>query len=182
LFDRSLVATISRFDMSLKNAILTISRLEDPAGIGYRTQAGVQTTDGWDADLAWQPTRRWALVGGIGELTSRNETGRRNRNVAEGLNWRILAKYTQPEGPLKGLSVGAGYVFVNERAGDATDTFTLPDYFTWDAFAAYRRGRWGVQVNVYNLTDELYAQTSVNARRIFAGEPRKVRLTTTLRF
>ncbi len=182
LFNHSLVATASWFDMSLKNAIINVSRLDDPEGIGYRTQAGVHRTDGWEADIAWQPNPRWALIAGIGDITSKNENNQRNRNVANGFNYRLLAKYSQPTGVLAGLSIGAGYVFVNDRAGDTSDTFNLPDYATYDMFVSYRRGDWEFQVNAYNLTDEVYAQTSVNSRRIFAGEPRRIRGSVSYRF
>ncbi|HRE80759.1 MAG TPA: TonB-dependent receptor, partial [Opitutaceae bacterium] len=65
----------------------------------------------------------------------------------------------------KGLGFGGGVVYTNDSAGDNTDTFTLPGYAVYDALIQYQRGNWSLQLNLYNLTDKVYAITAVSAGR-----------------
>lgn len=60
--------------------------------------------------------------------------------------------------------------------------FTLPSYETWDLLAAYQRQNWRLQLNVRNVTDEKYIESSVLTRFIFAGEPRNYRVSFGYRF
>jgi len=122
-------------------------------------------------DLAWQMNESLSLLASIGDLESIDELGRKQRNAVNGLNYKFFSKYSIKEGDLSGLSLGLGYVFINDRSGDGGNSFDLPSYDTVDVFAAYKRDNWKVQLNIQNATDEVYVQTSVNSRRLFAGEP-----------
>ncbi len=176
LFGGKLTGTVSVFESRLKNQIINGDTL--PNGRRERFQVGMNKTDGWEADIRWQPIPAWSLLAGYGDITSVNQLGIRIRHVPQGPNYQIFTKYVVQNGPIKGAFAGLGYVFTNERAGDNTDTFNLPSYDVFDLLAGYARGRWRVQVNVKNLFDDTYIATGGSARRAVLGEFRNIRVTT----
>jgi iron complex outermembrane receptor protein len=60
--------------------------------------------------------------------------------------------------------------YVGERAGDLDNTFELPDYAVFDASVIYRYGPLAAQVNIKNLTDEVYF-TGRGRNNVQPGEP-----------
>jgi iron complex outermembrane receptor protein len=187
LMERRLNVTASYFEIELDGVIRTILST-DPATIGQpvREQSGVNQTEGFELDVAWQPTDALSFFGGYQDVESSetlaNGNTVRTRNVGQGENYSFFGKYTFLTGALKGVSLGTGYRFINERAGDAQDSFTLPSYETWDLLASYQRKNWRLQLNVRNLTDEKYIESSVLTRFIFAGDPRNYRVSLGYRF
>jgi iron complex outermembrane receptor protein len=112
------------------------------------------------------------LLAGISDMDSKTATGVRANNVPQGVSYRLLGKYSVMKGALRNFSVGLGYEYTNERAGDAGDTFTLPAFGIWNAFVSYRIKQWSVQLNVDNLTDKVYALSSPQRTLVFPGDPR----------
>ncbi len=84
------------------------------------------------------------------------------------------------------LRVGTGARYVGERAGDAENTFTLPDYTVADAFASYDTKLGGknlkLQFNVKNMFDKTYYSSSTNAYLISIGDARQFEVSSTLEF
>jgi len=74
--------------------------------------------------------------------------------------------------------VGAGANLVGSRYANAGNTVRLPGYVTADAAAWWRQGPWGVQLNVYNITDARYIVSShgANGNMNLPGAPRNVML------
>lgn len=180
LLDSALTLTTSYFETTQDNFIRTI--VNTVTGLPERVQGGQSSAEGWEADFAWQASPSISFFGGVGDIESVDEDGVRTQHVSQGLNYRIFGKWEAQTDGLKGLSAGLGYEYTNERAGDSADNFQLPDYGIVDAFVGYRRSNWNFQVNVYNLTDEIYAGTSVAAQFVYPGEPRKFRFTASYRF
>lgn len=74
---------------------------------------------------------------------------------------------------LKGLSVGTGVIYVGDRAGDAGNTFTLPDYWRFDAGLYYQWRNWNFKVTCENVGNERYFIASQGfADIIQPGAPR----------
>lgn len=169
LLESRLVATASYFEITQDNALGAGPVVNSTS---TSVPLDLQRTRGWELDLAYQPTPALTFMGGIGDLTSRTANGIRARGVGQGINYKFFGKYTLLNGQAKGLSFGLGYEFTNDRAGDAADSFNLPNYGVWNAMLAYERGRWSVRVNVNNLTDEVYAASSAQSYLIWAGDPR----------
>ena len=122
------------------------------------------------------------LTVGYGDLKSKDETGLRIRGVPQGPNYKFFGKYAFTQGRLKNLSLGGGYVYTGDSAGDSTDTFNLPAWETFDLFASYTRGRWTLQANLYNLFDERYVATAVTKTFVYPGSPRNVRASVSYSF
>lgn len=181
LFDSRLIGTFSVFNIVQDNVLVNV---HDPVtGLLRLTPIGTRVVRGWETDLDAEPLTGLNLKLGIGSIDkAATETGLHPRWVGIGLNYKGFAKYTVQSGALKGLAIGGGVVYTNDSAGDATDTFTLPGYAVYDGLVQYGRGHWSLQLNVYNLTDKVYAITSVDRTRIYSGEPRNMRLTFRYRF
>jgi outer membrane receptor protein involved in Fe transport len=95
-----------------------------------------------------------ALIGGIGDMTSRDDQGRRVRGVPFGINYRIFGRYTLPEmSRVKGLWVGAGLTHTGNRALEVTDSYNLPSDTLGNLVAGWSNRRFSLQFNVDNLTD-----------------------------
>ncbi|MCA9539070.1 MAG: TonB-dependent receptor, partial [Myxococcales bacterium] len=80
---------------------------------------------------------------------------------------------------LAGLGAGAGVFGVGARAGDDDDSFELDAYTRVDVAAYYRyKMQTGpllrAQVNVKNLADTEYYDSSLASTRVFPGAPRSM--------
>lgn len=181
LFNDRLILNAAYFDTKTENALVSIT-IVDASGATRLTSvpAGRQTVEGWEADATWSPIEGWDIMAGIGDLESRTQTGIRARAVPQGVNWRLFTKYSFNGDRLKGLFVGAGYEKTPARALDAADTGTLPSYSLLEAFVGYNwGGRWHLQANVTNVTDEVEPWIAVARQIIYPIEPRRVRVSLT---
>lgn len=180
LFDARLVATASWFDISLDNNTGNGPTLN---GVPTTIFLADQTIKGWEADIAFQPTPAFTALVGFGDMESKGSTGLMSNGVPQGFSYKGLTKYSFRSGPLNQLSLGAAYEYVNRRAGDVNNTFFLPPYGIWSAFASYRvDNHWSIQLNVDNLTDKIYAVTASNPTSVYVGDPRTFRFTVVYKF
>ncbi|WP_426055364.1 TonB-dependent receptor [Janthinobacterium sp. PSPC2-1] len=78
-----------------------------------------------------------------------------------------------------GFTVGAGANAVGSRFANPGNTVVLPGYVTADAMAAYRTGRYEVQLNVNNIGDTRYIVSGHGSSPNLSlpGAPRNVALT-----
>ena len=78
-----------------------------------------------------------------------------------------------------GFTVGGGANAVGSRFANAGNTVVLPGYVTADAMAAYRTGRYEVQLNVNNIGDTRYIVSGHGSSPNLSlpGAPRNVALT-----
>lgn len=181
LLSSRLTGTFTVFDILQDNVVVNV---HDPVtGLQTLKPLGNRVVRGWEADFDSQPIDHVILKVGVGSIDkAATEAGLRPRWVGIGLNYKLFGKYTFSRGPLKGLGFGGGVVYTNDSAGDNTDTFTLPGYAVYDALVQYQRERWSLQLNLYNLTDKVYAITAVDRTRVYSGEPRNLRATWRYRF
>ncbi|QDV08153.1 Ferrichrome-iron receptor precursor [Planctomycetes bacterium Poly30] len=90
-------------------------------------------------------------------------------------------------GPFENLGVGAGVFTSSEKAGDNDDTFSLPSYERVDLAAWYdteirNGGNARFQLNVMNLFDTEYYESSFNVARVQPGAPLTVMASLALTF
>ena len=177
LLNDRLITNGAYFDTKTENALVSITIVLSGTPRLTSVPAGRQTVKGWEADATWSPFEGLDILAGIGDLDSKTQTGIRARAVPQGINWRLFAKYSLKNDMLKGLFIGAGYEQTPARALDAADTGMLPKYALLEAFAGYRwNGRWQVQANVTNVTDEVKPWIAVARQIIYPIEPRRVRV------
>jgi catecholate siderophore receptor len=55
------------------------------------------------------------------------------------------------------ITIGGGASYVDRRFGNVANTIWIPDYWRYDAMAAFAVGsKISLRVNLQNLTDEVY--------------------------
>lgn len=148
-----LVATAAVFKMELTNVLVSVVNPPELGGGTVQVPVGKQTSDGHEIDLAWEPVPGWNLSAAYSKVDSKDERGFLFRGVPRQATYSLLTKYSFLNGDLKGAYVGGSWKHNGEVAGDATNLFFVPANDTFDAFLGYGRGRWNVQLNVFNVGD-----------------------------
>jgi iron complex outermembrane recepter protein len=72
----------------------------------------------------------------------------------------LWTTYEIQNGDLQGFGFGFGLFYIDERAGDFSDTFDLPSYLRTDAAVFYRRNNWRAAINIQNLFDVEYFRSN----------------------
>jgi len=135
----------------------------DPANPPFRIQIGEQKSNGVELSFTGSPLSGWDIVAGgayLDAYVSRDNVitpGTPMENVPE-WSGNLWAKYTFSAGPLRGLKLGVGLYSAGRRqvsdAFTGAALFSLPSYTRVDAMIGYVRGRWSVQLNGKNLSNE----------------------------
>lgn len=69
----------------------------------------------------------------------------------------LWLKYNVNSGLIKGLGIAGGLRYVSNQVGlISNQNFLFPEYTVIDAAVNYRKGRYNLQFNAYNLTDKHY--------------------------
>jgi iron complex outermembrane receptor protein len=147
----------------------------------FSIQLGAIRSRGIELDLAGEVSPGLRLIATYAltdsKVTEDNRpefVGDRTINVPlhSGSLWAV---YEVQAGDLQGLGVGAGVYVVGERSGDFVDEgFTIPGYTRVDALLYYRRNNWKVQLNVENLFDRNYIESSFGSD-VLVGAPFTIR-------
>ncbi|KXU37986.1 hypothetical protein AXK11_01420 [Cephaloticoccus primus] len=151
------------------------------------------TNRGFELDIVGGITPNLTVIGSFTDMKLREPTGIPQPNIAD-TTYNGLLKYGFSRGPVKGLSVFAGFNHVGKVAGDRPEmqytalaelaqiSFYLPARTIYNAGASYDYGDLRLQLNVENLADKK-TLWQANSRGNFAGYPgRNVRLTLTYSF
>ena len=184
MFKRRMLSTFALFRTDKINA-----RTSDPNNPGLGTILdGKQRVQGAEANLTGSITSRWTAMAGYSYLESRFIE---SANAAQvGTEFTNVPKHSvnawSGYAVTKTIEVGAGGRYVDRRflrttATNGTSTSVyVPSYHTYDAMASYQvRPTIGLQLNVYNLSDELYYDSG----RMWVPAPaRAVSITTTVKF
>ena len=138
---------------------------------------------GFEIQLSGQVTDYWSLTAGYGNLDGEQvnqsgPTGLDPRELPED-NFSIWNSFQVSN--MFGL--GLGVTHQGESFSDNGNTTTLPSYTRVDASAYYQLNpKLRVQLNIENLTDELYFPNSHTANNITVGAPINALLTLTGKF
>ncbi|MEO0739275.1 MAG: TonB-dependent siderophore receptor [Cyanobacteria bacterium J06649_12] len=171
LFDGRLAATLSLFDITQTNVAAT-----DPNNGNFVVPIGEQSSRGIELDVTGEILPGWNILGGISLLDAEIEEsasfpdGATPRNVPD-TSASLWSTYEIQSGDLAGLGFGMGLYYVDERPGDDANTFTLDDYLRTDAAVYYRQDNFRVGLNVRNLFDINYFESSGDRRGAIPGEP-----------
>ncbi|HET8699050.1 MAG TPA: TonB-dependent receptor, partial [Gammaproteobacteria bacterium] len=153
LLDAKLSLTSAVFSTRTDNARAAV------AG-GVQQNIGAELVQGFEVGLSGKLTDKWTMFGSYALLDSEivddgplaandgNEFPNTPRNSYS--VWTTYAITSK-------LSVGGGATYVDKRFGDVANSVWIGDYTRYDAMAALRVGtRVNLQINVQNLTDEVY--------------------------
>ncbi len=146
-----LSGTIAVFDQTRRNVATP-----DPDDIHYAIQSGAQRARGVEADVIWEPTPAFSLLGTYA-YTDAKVTEDTIIPVGDRLprvprhSGRVAARYRVLNGAAKGLSVGGGVTAFTAREITLPNSVSVPGYAVLDAQAAYDIGRFTIAVSAVNL-------------------------------
>ncbi|MEO0987921.1 MAG: TonB-dependent receptor [Cyanobacteria bacterium J06639_14] len=172
LLDGQFAVGLAYFHLTLENVATP-----DPDFPQFSVATGEQRSQGVELDLIGEILPGWNLVANYAyidaEITEDNSglEGNTLFNVPEH-NFNLWTTYDIQSGPLEGLGFGLGFNYVSERFGDNANTFEVDSYFLTNAAISYERDNWQAALNIRNLFDVDYIESTGNSRisRIDPGE------------
>lgn len=179
---KRLFTTLAFYQITLSN-VLT----EDPDNPNFSVQTGEQRSRGIELDIAGEILPGWKIAAGYAytnaKITEDNtyEVGNRLNNVPENA-FSLWTTYEIQTGSVKGLGFGLGIFYVGGREGDLDNSFQLPSYTRTDAALFYRRENMRIALNIENLFDVKYFDTSNGPLRVFYGAPFTIKGTVSWTF
>jgi iron complex outermembrane receptor protein len=162
---------------------------DDPDDPNFQIQVGEERSQGIELNVVGEILSGWNIIAAYNytdaEVTEDNTipVGSRLDDVPEHTA-SLWTTYEIQSGDLEGLGFGLGLLYVSERSGFPFDPpgFELPGYFRADAALYYRRDNWRAQLNIENLFDTKYYETSQTAGIVYPGDPLNVRATISYEF
>ena len=145
---------------------------------------GTTQVEGFEIGATGWLTPQWSIFGGYAYLKSKvlettlttlNAQGQAVSNVGHELavtpqnSFSLFTTYDiTPQ-----WTIGGGAFYVDSRWSNVSNDARIPDYWRFDAMAAYKVNKnLTVQFNVYNLTDEYYYDTIAGAGYAVPGAGR----------
>ena len=171
-FSRRLGLTAAVFEIEQESPVVS----DSDAG----TFDVIETTvDGFEVQLQGQVSDRWFISAGYSHLDGKQADGiRRPRELPENMFsvWNSF-KVTEL------FSLGLGLTYQDESFINNSNSAVLPSYTRFDAAAYYDvSDTLRIQLNVENLTDELYFPNSHSTHQATVGAPLNARLSIRGRF
>ncbi len=189
--DGALAVTGALYDSSSKNEIA-----QDPVDQSQFVQIGEREVKGIELGIVGKLTDAWELSAGVSKMDTEVKRGLANQGGLP-ITWSpefTFTSWTTYHMPF-GLSIGGGLRYVDSvirpvssnnvpPPPNQTNMRTAPDYWVVDLMASYElNDNVTLQLNGYNLTDELYVATLNNSGARYApGAPRSAMLTVNFSF
>lgn len=172
--------TVSVFDITRENVLTT-----DPSNPNFSVQTGEVRSRGIEFEGRASLTDNLDLIAAYTYLDVEVTKDAEASIVG---NWPVAvprqmaslwANYRFTDGAFNGLSLGGGVRYIGESAGDAANTFDVPDVTLVDAALRYDLGAmrpalkgWRAAVNVTNLFDTTYVSSCFSTGGCFYGNGR----------
>jgi catecholate siderophore receptor len=189
--DGALAVTGAIYDSSNKNEIA-----QDQVDPTQFVQIGEREVKGIELGVVGKLTDNWELSAGVAKMDTEVKRGLANQGGLP-ITWSpefTFTSWTTYHAPF-GISIGGGVRYVDSvirpvssngapPPPDQTNMRTAPDYWVVDLMASYAiNDNVTLQLNGYNLTDELYVATLNNSgARYMPGSPRSALLTVNFTF
>jgi catecholate siderophore receptor len=148
--------------MSLTSAIFTIEteNARAPVTGGVQATVGDERVGGFELGLSGQINDRWEMFGSYAfldsEIVDDGPVATNDGNEFPNTPRNSFSLWTTFELTQR-FTIGGGASYVDDRFGNVANTVSIPEYWRYDAMAALRVGhRINLQLNVQNLTDEVY--------------------------
>jgi iron complex outermembrane receptor protein len=177
--------SIALFDIERTGAAVS-----DPDDFAFVVQLGRSRTRGIEIDVPAAITPRWRLIATYTYLDAKVTAdssipvGTRLINAPDH-SASLWTTWDVP-GALDGVSVGAGAVYIGERAGNNFGSIVLPGYTRYDASIAYNftigDSAWRAQLNAINLTDRFFYESGGPFLPVYPAAPRTIAASLTYRF
>ncbi|WP_024616194.1 TonB-dependent siderophore receptor [Pseudomonas kilonensis] len=174
--DRQLSVDAAIYQIEKRNVLTP-----DPLDSTFNVAAGEVRSRGFDLNVAGNLTPEWRVIGGYAyvdaEVTKDISipSGTRLLNVPKN-SFSLLNVYEFQDGGLKGLGLGLGAKYIDERAGNtAASTFTMDSYTVVDLLGYYKvNERIRLNLDLKNLFDADYEEGAFGGVYAYPGAPRTV--------
>ena len=156
-FNKRLSATLSYFDITKKNVLVT-----DPVDPDFSVQTGEQKSRGINLDIVGQISPGWKIIGTYAytdAFVSEDNDPTLVDNRLTGVPYNSASLWTTYEfqkGSLQGLGLGIGLVYSGETEATLPNDVKIPSYVRTDASIFYKRDNWRASLNFKNLFDKDY--------------------------
>ena len=176
LLDDRLSATAALFDIRRSNVLTA-----DPIDPNFNVAAGEVRSRGFDLTVAGYLAPGWRVIGSYAYVDAavvRDNTipvGTRIANIPRN-SFAVQSVYEFQGGDLRGLGLGAGITYVDQRvAQTAVTTFKLPDYTLFNLISYYQiTPEVRIYLNVDNVFDTTYFDRAWQNRYATPGLPRTI--------
>jgi iron complex outermembrane receptor protein len=185
--DKALEGSVAVYQLTKDHVAMA-----DPNNPGFNINGGKQRSKGIELDMTANLPFGLSLIGNMAwtqtEILESDAlpVGERLENVPS-RSGSIWGMYTIPQGALRDLSFGCGVFAESDKNGynalaNTPNTFVLPGYARVDAAMAYKfklpHGQLiNARLNVLNVFDTTYYESSFASTRVFPGDPRTATLT-----
>ncbi len=179
VLDKQLSVEAAIYQIDKKNVLTT-----DPLDSSYSVAAGEVRSRGFDFNVVGNITPAWRVIGGYAyvdaQVTKDNalRDGTRLVNIPK-QSVSLLSLYEIQDGPLRGLGLGGGARYVDERAGQTANVpnFSMDSYTVVD-FLSYYKVNEDVRLNldVKNIFDKDYEEGAFGNVYAYPGAPRTVQV------
>jgi iron complex outermembrane receptor protein len=174
--DRQLSVDAAIYQIEKRNVLTA-----DPVDSTFSVAAGEVRSRGFDLNVAGNLTPEWRMIGGYAyvdaEVTKDISipSGTRLLNVPKN-TFSLLNVYEFQDGGLKGLGLGVGTKYVDERAGQtAANAFSMDSYTVVDLLGYYKvNERIRLNLDLKNLFDADYEEGAFGNVYAYPGAPRTV--------
>jgi outer membrane receptor for monomeric catechols len=195
--DTGIWDTLSAADRALRYPNKTRTDLLNQ---GDFVPAGELESKGFELDLVYQAMRNWQIMASYAHNTNETVSSPIASDLGKSTSgsiknqFALVNKYTFAEGPVKGLSIGAGLQYAGKALQDYNGPGGGPRYnpsTNWvEVFGSYRFKMFGynsvVQLNVKNLTkqEEFFGWKATGSSSVIATQryevPTEIRYALTL--
>ncbi|WP_323158990.1 TonB-dependent siderophore receptor [Pseudomonas viridiflava] len=176
--DRQLSVDAALYQIEKQNVLTT-----DPVDSTFSVAAGEVRSRGLDLNVVGNLTPEWRVMGSYAyvdaEVTKDNtlRSGTRLLNIPE-QTFSLLNVYEFQDGALRGLGLGAGGRYVDQRAGQTANTaFSMDSYTVFDLLAFYKVNEHvKLKLDVKNVFDKDYEEGAFGNVYAYPGAPRTVQV------
>lgn len=176
--DQQLSVDAAIYQIEKRNVLTT-----DPVDSTFSVAAGEVRSCGFDVNVAGNLTPEWRVIGGYAyvdaEVTKDNvlRSGTRLLNIPKN-SFSLLNMYEFQDGMLKGLGLGSGLRYVDERAGQTANTgFSMGSYTVVDLLGFYKvNDKVRLNLDLKNLFDRDYEEGAFGNVYAYPGAPRTLQV------
>lgn len=177
--DKQLSVEAAIYQIDKKNVLTT-----DPVDSTFSIAAGEVRSRGFDLNVVGNVTPAWKVMGSYAytdaEVTKDNtlRDGTRLLNIPK-QSASLLSMYEFQDGALRGLGLGGGARYVDERAGQTANVpnFSMDSYTVYDLLSYYKvNDNLRLNLDVKNLFNKDYEEGAFGNIYAYPGAPRTVQV------
>ena len=179
LVDDQLSLTAAIFRTETENARVAVSG-------GFQETIGDELVDGFEIGISGNLSERWTMFGSYAfldsEIVDDGPVGTNDGNEFPNTPRNSFSLWTS-FAVTGSFTIGGGATYVDDRFGNVANTVSIPDYWRYDAMAAIDVGqRVNLQINLQNLTDEVYYTRPYQSHYAALGAARSAIVSATIDF